>query len=151
MNPILLIADGDMPRRDLYSRLFTDRGYVVETATGGLQCLAQLRRLRPAVLVVHSDLPWGGGGGVLARMREDSDLPAVPVVLVGTTGISPSDILRSRVVACLLKPFRLETLIEAVSAASANALTRDEQQATPLSCEVGPEQKNAEVGYELST
>jgi CheY-like chemotaxis protein len=131
MNPILLIADGDTPRRDLYRRLFTDRGYVVETATGGLQCLAQLRRLHPDVLVVNSDLPWGGGAGVLARMRQDSDLTATLVVVVGTTGIVPSDILSPPVVACLLKPYRLETLIQAVSAASANALTRDEQHATP--------------------
>jgi CheY-like chemotaxis protein len=62
----------------------TNEGFEVAAALTGLECLARLRTFVPDVLVLEMDLTWGGGDGVLARMREDPDLPRVPVVILSS-------------------------------------------------------------------
>jgi hypothetical protein len=69
-------------------------------------------------LILDLQLLWGGGEGVLARMREDADIPLTPVVLVSTT--ATTDYL-APVVGCLTKPFRLKALVEQVTAAALKA------------------------------
>ena len=43
--------------------------------------MSQLREETPDVLVLDPGLPWGGGDGVLALMREDKTVPKVPTLL----------------------------------------------------------------------
>jgi CheY-like chemotaxis protein len=82
MKPIrVLLADHDPSLRSLYSRGLPLLGFEVATAASGLDCVAMLRSFRPDVLVLEPDLLWGQGEGVLARMREDADVPSVPVLL----------------------------------------------------------------------
>jgi adenylate cyclase len=119
MKPTLLIANADTFLVDVYRDFFVDLGYEVETAAGGLECLSKLRECLPDVLILDRDIPWGGGDGVLARMRQEAGLPQVPVILV----ISPAppaavaDCVVPPVVACLAKPFRLQALAEKVRCA----------------------------------
>ena len=49
--------------------------------TNGLECVSHLRKCPPHVLVLDPSIPWGGGEGVLALMREESEVPAVPVLV----------------------------------------------------------------------
>ena len=95
----LLIAISDAEWCELYRRFLTELGYEVETATNGLDCLANLRQVAPAVLVLDLELPWGGGDGVLAWLREES--PAL-------------------VVDYLPKPVALTPLLESVRSAVAS-------------------------------
>ena len=46
-----------------------------------LDCVSQLREETPDVLVLDPALPWGGGDGVLALMREDKTVPKVPTLV----------------------------------------------------------------------
>jgi CheY-like chemotaxis protein len=64
-------------------------GYDVETANGGLECLAKLRHRTPDLLVLRWTLPWGGGDGILAWLREQPVDRRAPAVLV--IGGSPDD------------------------------------------------------------
>jgi DNA-binding response OmpR family regulator len=121
LKPKLLIAEGDAELRDVYRRFLTERGYDVETASDGLDCLKKLRRLMPAVLVLDWEVRWGGGDGVLAWLREQGATAGVSVVLMATAGCSLdvfSDI-RPPVAKLLLKPFTLTALLEDVRAAVA--------------------------------
>ena len=78
MKQRLLIADRDAELCELYRMFLTERGYEVETSTDGLDCLAKLRHVTPAVLVLDLELLWGGGDGVLAWLREESRAPGFP-------------------------------------------------------------------------
>jgi CheY-like chemotaxis protein len=80
-SPTVVLADGDEVALDTTRRFLLLHGYEVETATGGVQCLDKLRRLSDPVLVLDFELPWGGGDGVLALLREDSTLADAPVIL----------------------------------------------------------------------
>src|SRR5262245_16120199 len=84
MKPCLLIAESDPAFAAIYQRFLSRYGCAVVSASGGLECLEKLRRTSPEVLVLSGELLWGGSDGVLAQLREEDDLPSVPVILVGT-------------------------------------------------------------------
>jgi CheY-like chemotaxis protein len=114
----LLIAESDAELRRIYDRLSSVLGFPVETAANGLECWTKLRALAPDALVVDVEIPWGGGDGVLARLRDDSEAPATPAVFV--TGDDPPEALSRRfeipIGRCFQKPFRLTVLLESVCA-----------------------------------
>lgn len=108
----LLLADGDLIETYALSRFLTQHGFQVETAMGGLDCLKKLRRSPFEVLVLNLELPWGGGEGVLALLREEPDLGRIPVLLTSATA-SPKELARhlnGPVVRAILKPFSWWTL-----------------------------------------
>jgi DNA-binding response OmpR family regulator len=79
MVPIrVLLADPDESLLAAYRGYLSQDGFEVALATNGLDCLAELRRFQPDVLVMEPALPWGWGDGVLARMRERDDVPWFP-------------------------------------------------------------------------
>jgi CheY-like chemotaxis protein len=120
MGPRVLIAESDAELVAFLQRFLTRRGYAVETAAGGLECLEKLHRFRPQVLVLNVQLLWGGGDGVLARLREGGDVPPVPVVLTGADGNGPD---APPVVRRLLKPFSLADLLDSVHSAAPGGRT----------------------------
>jgi len=85
----VLIADPIERLLESYNDYLSERGFQVQTATNGLECLEKLQEFVPNVLVMEPAMPWGGGDGVLALMHEDPDLSEVPV-LVLTYGRDPS-------------------------------------------------------------
>ncbi len=127
MKPTLLVADDDVELCADFRRFLGARGYEVETAADGLDCLAKLRQTRPALLVLDLELLWGGGDGVLAWLREEHFLAGLPVILTATTGCisRAAETLRPPVVKFLPKPFTLSALLETVRAAIAGT-TRGE-------------------------
>ncbi len=88
MRPRLLIADADDAWLEVCERGLCDSGFTVATAQDGLACLAQLQRdPQPDVVVLELDMPWGGGDGVLAILREEACLLDHKVVII--TGQAP--------------------------------------------------------------
>src|SRR5215472_6746841 len=121
MKPTLLIADTDAELCDFYQKFLTARGYEVETASDGLDCLAKLRRATPAAVVLDLELHWGGGDGVLAWLREERAASGIAVILTATAG-RPADlneIIEPPVTGFLLKPFPLKALLERIRSAIA--------------------------------
>lgn len=114
----VLIADQDVELATLYGRFLAARGFSVETARCGLECLGKVREMAPDVLVLDRELPWGDGEGVLACLREDG--ASVPVIL--TTWIaSPetcSSLVVPPVVLCLRKFFPLPALLNGIEFAA---------------------------------
>src|SRR5262249_55485433 len=116
MKPTLLIAESDAALRDAYRRFFTGRGYDVEAAADGLDCLEKRGRLRPIECVLDRELRCGGADGVLAWLREERATSGVSVVL-SATACPPPDVavdIEPPVVQFLPKPFMLTALLESV-------------------------------------
>ncbi len=78
----VLLADTDKALLASYRDCLSRNGFLVATATSGLECVAQLRKFAPELVVLNPDIPWGSGDGVLACMHEDADVPLVPVVVL---------------------------------------------------------------------
>jgi DNA-binding response OmpR family regulator len=126
MKPTLLIADGDAELCDLYRTFIAARGYRVETASDGLDCLAKLRQATPAAVMLDGELPWGGSDGVLAWLREERATSDVAVILTATAwpprGVTQG--FEPPVTGILLKPFPLTVLLERVRSAVASKTWR---------------------------
>lgn len=113
MTSAVFIADADAELRDLYREFFTHHGWRVQTSEGGLECLSQMRRYSPHLLILDLELRWGGADGLLAVMRGDPGLARVPVVLTSTEASSEalSGLMSPPVVQALGKPFSLTVLL----------------------------------------
>lgn len=116
MKPCVLIATGDDRLRSSGHNYLTRHGFVVFTAQGGVECVTLLRELNPDVIVLDTDLLWGGADGVLAliRLRNNAQIPVVLLFwrdAVSHRGVSP---IAPPVVSGLEKPVALESLLEAV-------------------------------------
>ena len=111
----LLIADCDAAVIERSGQYFGNRGYQVELATNGLECLAALKRVPRHVLVLEWQLLWGGGDGVLAYLREGCFLwPETVIVTSGEPAHVGRCPLEAPVKAVLKKPFSVVALFNAV-------------------------------------
>lgn len=59
-------------------------GFSVHNSNSGITCMAKMRCINPAVLLLDPDLLWGGGDGVLASMVSSPTLVYIPVLLLVT-------------------------------------------------------------------
>jgi len=80
----VLIADPDDGRLASYRASLGRHGFEVATAPDGLACVRLLRDFVPDLLVLSPALPWGGGDGVLAQMRDDPTVVSVPVIVLSS-------------------------------------------------------------------
>ena len=78
--PILLIADNDVRRREELRHFFFNSGFLVASASNGLECLAEVAALEADVLVIALEIPWGGGDGVIARMNDGLPTGRKPLI-----------------------------------------------------------------------
>jgi DNA-binding response OmpR family regulator len=123
----LLIADGDAELCDLYRQFLKKRGYEVITSSGGLDCLRKLRMVTPTALVLDLGLPWGGGDGVLAWLRNEYPAHEIPVILTVRAGNPPAfaSFVEPPVVDYLSKPFGPTALLVKVRSAVAEKIERE--------------------------
>ena len=104
MLPYVLVADTDMELADLIRSYLRARGFSVDSATTGLECLEHVRRRTPDVLVLCEELLGGGGDGVSPVLYDavDSAIPAV-VLTTGEDSVAPLGPRPASLVTCLRK------------------------------------------------
>jgi DNA-binding response OmpR family regulator len=112
----LLIADACFTQAERVGQYFSRRGYEFDVVNDGLECIEKLAHSPPEVLILDWDLPWGGGAGVIARLRDVQQFSRAPVILIGDELTDDMDV-REPVVRCLLRPFGIESLHDAVDEA----------------------------------
>ena len=78
----MLVIDDDPNVRDLVRRTVEREGFRVRYASGGEEGLAMARRLRPDVITLDVMMPRMDGWTVLAALKSDRELAAIPVIMV---------------------------------------------------------------------
>jgi CheY-like chemotaxis protein len=80
----LLVVDDDPTNRELMVRRLRRRGYAVEAAASGAECLARLALAPVAMVLLDVQMPDMSGFEVLGAMRSGSGAaaPRVPVLMV---------------------------------------------------------------------
>ena len=111
----ILVVDDDAEIRRTIAEVLQDEGYRVQLAENGREALALIDRSRPPrAILLDLMMPVMDGWGVLAALRADGGLAAIPVVIVSavgrwTRGLAPP------VIEVIEKPVTLEQLVAAVS------------------------------------
>lgn len=79
---IVLIADDDITLRDMYqTRLETD-GFQVLVAADGEEALNMIKQKKPDMVLLDIMMPKMNGLDVLAEMKKDAELKAIPVIIL---------------------------------------------------------------------
>jgi len=79
MNPRILVVEDDARIADLVARNLTAAGYECHHAPDGGRALADVARLKPALIVLDLGLPGVDGLEVTRRLRRESDVPILMV------------------------------------------------------------------------
>jgi DNA-binding response OmpR family regulator len=113
----VLLADSDERLLRSYADRLTQAGFEVKTATDGLECLDALKDFDPDLLVLEPQIPWGQGDGVVSLMREEPDVPLVPLIVLtsGTNLLEEYQLPRFPVLERHQKPLSAEELAKSVS------------------------------------
>jgi len=107
--PLVLLVEDDDHLREALSEIIETRGFRVTTAGDGAEGLDLLRSgLRPEAVCLDQCMPILDGAGVLATMKADPALAAIPVVWMSGDWRQPP----ASVTAALEKPFDIEHLLE---------------------------------------
>ena len=78
----ILVIDDDVAVRELMSRSLTKLGFSVVAAAGGEEGLRLAKQLRPLVITLDVIMPDWDGWTVLNKLKADSDLAEIPVIMV---------------------------------------------------------------------
>ncbi len=78
----ILVIDDDPTVHDLMRRFLTKEGFWVETAASGQAGLALAEQLRPAVITLDVLMSGMDGWAVLAALKADPELAAIPVIML---------------------------------------------------------------------
>jgi DNA-binding response OmpR family regulator len=115
-HPRVLLADHDQPLLKTYAERLRREGFEVDTAPDGIECVEKLKRFDPDLLVLEPMIPWGQGEGVLSCMREEADVPLVPVIVLtcGTDLLDEYQLPRFPVLERHQKPMSAAKLVQCV-------------------------------------
>jgi DNA-binding response OmpR family regulator len=115
--PSILCVDDDQEVLELLKEHFTLQGFIVLTATNGVEACLQIKRWAPRAVILDLLIPRLGGIGTLRRIHAID--PSIPVVLVG----DPSEALQLAAEAGLgvagtfAKPLDLDKISSVLAAA----------------------------------
>jgi len=82
--PSILCVDDDVDILEMLKEYFTEQGFVVLTATNGVEAFLQVKRWQPKAVILDLFMPRLGGIGALGRIRALN--PDIAVVLVSGMG-----------------------------------------------------------------
>lgn len=119
-----LVVDDDQDTRDILRIVLEDAGYAVTEAADGVLALDALRAsVSPLAVVLDLDLPRLDGLGVLRAVADDARLSERHAFVLLTAVAhqryqAAQDVCAQLAVPLILKPFELDTLLDALAAAS---------------------------------
>ncbi len=117
----ILVIDDQTELRRLFTRVLTEMGHEVSTATGGLQGLAKIRKNPPDILFLDIRMPHMDGLECLRRIRKIKR-KFVVVVMTGYGDIrSAREAMRLGADEYISKPFDLDDLKGLVNELAGNS------------------------------
>jgi CheY-like chemotaxis protein len=118
MPKTILVAEDGRATREMIALLLSNHGYTVVEAADGAIALAQIKSLRPDLVILDSEMPTISGYDVFRQVKHDPDLKNIPILfLVADT--KAFDIPSTRIIPpapyLISKPFKAHDLLERVA------------------------------------
>jgi CheY-like chemotaxis protein len=82
MAAVALVVDDSMLIRYTVCRFLEERGFVVESATNGVEALQILERVRPDLIVTDMQMPKMTGTELITALKKKSDTASIPIIIV---------------------------------------------------------------------
>ena len=126
--PLILLVEDHQDTRQMYAE-FLGMGFEVVTAADGEQGLEAAQLHRPDLIITDLSLPGMDGFQLLARVREDDGLRALPIICLSGYG-GQAHALRARAAGCdliLQKPCMPDELAQAATELIHEAASRGDR------------------------
>jgi CheY-like chemotaxis protein len=110
----ILVVDDELGAIEVVATALEDEGYRVLTAANGRHGLEKLREGQVDLALVDFMMPLLDGAGMGRAMKQDPALTSIPIIMMSAVG---EPMVRERFdgyALFLRKPFRVNTLLEAV-------------------------------------
>ncbi|MCC7327587.1 MAG: response regulator [Burkholderiales bacterium] len=101
---VVLVIDDDREAREQAAERLADHGFDIATAPDGMTGLQLARKLNPSAITLDIVMPGLNGWSVLAALKEDPELFAIPVVVLAALGSEVKKGFALGAAACLSKP-----------------------------------------------
>ena len=120
--PSILCADGDADVLDDLKEYFTLKGFIVFTATNGVEACLQVKRWGPHAVILDLLIPRLGGLGALGRIHAID--PALPVIMTTDTGEALATAVNAglSVAGAFAKPLDLDAIAKTLARAGVTVL-----------------------------
>ena len=115
----IFIVEDDEILVDVFSAGLEARGFAVAVQDSVFGAAARIRELRPSVVILDIGLPYRPGTALLDELRRDPRTANVPVLVISGMAEVLSAERRALASQVLAKPFRLDTLVDAISSVCA--------------------------------
>ena len=109
----LLIVDDELAIVEALQDILSVEGYEIVTAFNGAEGLHRMAEARPDLVLLDLMMPVMDGREMLRRMREDTGLQGIPVVVMSAGRISDEE--RRSSARFLAKPFELDVLLDTIA------------------------------------
>jgi CheY-like chemotaxis protein/chemotaxis signal transduction protein len=113
LSHVLLVDDSEVILT--FERAALSGHYTVSSASNGREALEQLKRARPAAMLLDLSMPEMGGVEVLRTLRDDPGLADLPVIIVSSEDHRRDECLQAGADEFLPKPVRAPDLLAAVN------------------------------------
>ena len=110
------LVDDEIKTRQLFSRLLSNQGFIVQTASDGEKALIKANEFQPNCILLDARMPHGGLG-LLSRFRKK--FPDSIIIMLAAI-IEPNqvrDYLDEGAYACIKKPVDMSILLEKIEQA----------------------------------
>jgi chemosensory pili system protein ChpA (sensor histidine kinase/response regulator) len=82
--PVVMVVDDSITVRKITSRLLEREGYRVLTARDGVDALEQLKKERPAVMLIDIEMPRMDGFDLTRNVRGDPRTMEIPIIVISS-------------------------------------------------------------------
>jgi len=86
MSIVALVVDDSMLIRYTVCRFLEERGFIVESATNGVEALQVLDRVRPHLIVTDMQMPEMSGSELITALKSKPETAAIPLIIVAGRG-----------------------------------------------------------------
>ena len=113
--PLVLVIEHSDELREMYACALRLEAFAVEEARAGQEGITKAAALLPQLIITDISMPGMNGWEVIRRLRAERRTRRIPIIAWGGVE-TPCDDFESLPDALLTKPFRLDTLFQAVRA-----------------------------------
>jgi CheY-like chemotaxis protein len=82
MPAVALVVDDSMLIRYTVCRSLEERGFVVESATNGVEAMQILERVRPDLIVTVMQMPKMSGSDLITEIKKNPSTANIPIIIV---------------------------------------------------------------------